>query len=77
MRFISNWKEEKGHRSESSPIAEAERVSLGVLFRTFLKIGSLAFTGVLLGSQLCGRRPDQSLCIGMAAILAVSGEHLL
>ena len=77
MRLISGRKEGVGYRSESSPRAGIEPESPGFLLWNFLKIGSLAFTGVLLGSRLCGRRPAQPLGAGIVAILAVSRAQLL
>ena len=77
MRLISGRKDEVEGRSESFPTAEGEQGSPGFFFWTVLKIGSLAFTGVVLGSWLCGRRPGQPLGGGIAAILAVSTVQLL
>ena len=77
MRVLSGGKDDVGQHHDVSHMVEAEPLSLSSRFWSFLTIGSLSFTGVLLGSWLCGHRPDRPLCVGLTAILAISGAPLL
>ena len=77
MCFISAVKDDVEQHHEVSPMAEAEPLSLSSRFWRCLTAGSLAFTGVVLGSWLSGYRPDRPLCVGLTVMLAISGASLL
>ena len=61
MRVMAGGKDEVGQHHDVSHMVEVEPLSLSSSFWSCLKIGSLSFTGVVLGSWLYGRPPGRPL----------------